>query len=479
MSAIAATKPARRRRAIPWLVALLIIVLIIGGAGFWLASAASAAINAVGALTVYRPAAFIAHDGCNYQPAVTGAIVTPGDSIRTDDKGRASITLPDGTLTRLAGGTEITLTSAHFAKDGNLHDANFFQKVGRTFVNVQHLVSGASFKVQGQAATASVRGTKFEVLVTGKGCVAAPSPSPGGKPPLADGSMLVKLFEGELDLDGKNHVHLTSGQQATSDPQGNVGNPGPIQPDPDDPFGAENEASDASNQGTTPGTEQVFVGNPIHNGETQTYSYSFAGGGIIKAALAWPGSQLQLKVKAPDGQTYTGDGDSPIVVVVNNAPAGIYTILVIGVSGLGAAGETPYLSVSALEQCVSANIDQNGAVRRGLTSEDLGKNIDVSGLSNLDLTIFGNSLAGAIVTGSGTYNGVSWTGTVVVFRHGGLLQIIAVQATVFGVAIPPEQTISQIGSVIGQDPNNINLGFQVDRLFTCNGVILIDGRTVG
>jgi len=103
----------------------------------------------------------------------------------------------------------------------------------------------------------------------------------------------------------------------------------------------------------------------------------------------------------------------------------------------------------------------------------------VSGLSNLDLTIFGNSLAGAIVAGSGTYNGVSWTGTVVVFRHGGLLQIIAVGATVFGVAIPPEQALNQIGSVIGQDPNNINLGFQVDRLFTCNGVILIDGRTVG
>ena len=158
--------------------------------------------------------------------------------------------------------------------------------------------------------------------------------------------------------------------------------------------------------------------------------------------------------------------------------AGIYTILVIGVSGLGAAGETPYLSVSALEQCVSADIDQNGAVRRGLTSDDLGTNINVSGLSNLDLTIFGNSLAGAIVAGSGTYNGVSWTGTVVIFRHGGLLQIIAVQATVFGVAIPPEQTISQLGSVIGQDPNNINLGFQVDRLFTCNGVIIIDGRTV-
>jgi len=53
-----------------------------------------------------------------------------------------------------------------------------------------------------QSAVASVRGTKFEVYIK------------------ADGTMIVKLFDGELDFDGKNHVHLTSGQQATADPQG-------------------------------------------------------------------------------------------------------------------------------------------------------------------------------------------------------------------------------------------------------------------
>jgi hypothetical protein len=37
--------------------------------------------------------------------------------------------------------------------------------------------------------------------------------------------------------------------------------------------------------------------------------------------------------------------------------------------------------------------------------------------------------------------------------------------------------MSQIATVIGQDPSNVNLGFTVDRLFTCNGVVIIDGRT--
>jgi hypothetical protein len=254
---VAAARPAQKRRGgYRLIIILLVVVLIVGAAFFWLSTAASAAPNAAATLTVFQPATSVAHGGGTFATASTGTVVQPGDSIKTDTKGRAAIQLPDGTLTRLAGGTQITLTSAHFNKSGNLHDVSIFQKIGRTFTNVQHLVSGASFKVGGQSATASVRGTKFEVVIN------------------ADGTMVVKLFEGQLDLDGKNHVHLNAGQQASVDAQANVGPAGPILPDPNDPFGYQIAASDASNAGTTPGTEQDFIGAPIHNGETQSYSYS-------------------------------------------------------------------------------------------------------------------------------------------------------------------------------------------------------------
>jgi hypothetical protein len=61
--------------------------------------------------------------------------------------------------------------------------------------------------------------------------------------------------------------------------------------------------------------------------------------------------------------------------------------------------------------------------------------------------------------------------------HGGALEIFAVGATVFGVSVPAQQIVQQIGTAIGQDPTNINPGFTVDRLFTCSGVLMIDGRT--
>src|SRR3977135_4277767 len=417
MSAVAARTPPPRRGGRRPGMALLLLVVIAAAGIYWLNLSAQAAVNVSATLTVYQPAASVSRSGGADATAPTGEQVQAGDKVKTDTKGRAAIQLPDGTLTRLASQTELTLDAAHFSKNGTLQEVKITERIGRTFTNVQHLVSGASFKVAGQSAVASVRGTKFEVYIK------------------ADGTMTVKLFDGELDFDGKNHVHLTKDQQATADPQGNIGPAGPIQPDPDDPFGPALAASAAVGAGTTPGTEQDFIGAPLHNGEQQTYTYSYAGGGLIKASLGYPGSAMQLKVQAPDGQIYTGTGPSPITVIVNNAPAGIYKVFVIGVSGLGAVGEEPFLAVAAVEQCVSADIDQNGAVRRGYSAKDLAASVQVSGLSNLRVTIAPTSPAGAVVTGTGTYNGVSWTGSVLLVAHSGAIEILAVGGTVFAVNV--------------------------------------------
>ncbi len=460
MSAVAARTPARRRGGRRLLILLVLVIVVVAGGIFWLNSAAQAAVNVSATLTVYQPITSLQRGSGDFAAANSGAQVQAGDSVETDTKGRASIQLPDGTLTRLASDTKVTLDAAHFSKNGALHDAKLSQKIGRTLTSVQHLVSGATFQVAGQSAVASVRGTKFEVYI---------------KP---DGTMIVKLYEGFLDFTGKNGsvVHLVAGQQATADPQGNIGPAGPIQPDPDDPFGPALDASAAVTTGTTPGTEQDFIGAPVHNGEQQQYRYSYAGGSLVKASLGYPGSAMQLKVQAPDGQMYTGSGKSPIVVSVTNAPAGIYVLTVVGVSGLGTVGEEPFLAVAAIESCVSSDIDQNGAVRRGYTDKDLASAVQVSGLSNLSVTIAPNSPAGAIVTGQGTYNGVGWTGSVLLVPHNGVVEIMAVGATVFGVSVPAQQIVTQIGSAIGQDPTNLNVGFIVDRLFACDSVVMIDGR---
>jgi hypothetical protein len=440
----------------------LIVVLIVGGGIYWLNRSAQAAINVSAILTVYQPTASVAPAGGGYATALTGAKVRAGDSVKTDTRGRASIQLPDGTLTRLASDTEITLDAAHFTKSGDLRDAKITQKIGRTFTSVQHLVSGATFDVAGQSAVASVRGTKFEVYT------------------LADGTMTVKLFDGQLLITSKTGTKVTlnapPGVQVTVSPLGNIGPTGPIQADPNDPFGPAILASAAAMTDTTPGTEQDFIGAPLHNGEQQTYTYSYAGGSLVKAALGYPGSAMRLRVQAPDGRVYTKDGHSPIVVEVTNAPAGIYQLFVIGVSGLGTTGEEPFLAVASVEPCVSSDIDQNRAVRHGYSAKDLAAAVQVSGLANLTLTIAQTSPAGAIVTGKGTYSGVGWTGSVLLVGHGGVIEVIAVGGSVFGVSVPAQQVVQQIGAAIGQDPTNLSPGYTVDRLFACHSVVMIDGR---
>lgn len=455
-----AAKPRRGGRRL--LVVLAVVVVVIAGALVWLNVAAQAQVEATGNLTVYQPVTSIAHGGGAASPATTGATVRGGDTVSTDAKGLAGIELPDGTLTRLAKNTTLTLDSAHFNKNGTQHDVSFTQQVGRTFTNVQHLVTGASFDVHGHAATASVRGTKFEVLID------------------STGAMTVKVFQGFVILhNGNGSVTINAGQQATASPTGTIGAPGPIVPDPDDPFGPALDASNAVSTDTTPGTEQDFIGAPLHNGEQQTYTYSYAGGNRVEASLGYPGSAMKLTVKTPDGQTMSANGKLPIVRV-DNAPAGIYTIVVDGISGLGAGGEEPFVAVASVEQCVSDDTERNGAIHRGYTAQDLINAVQssqVSGLSNLKLSLESDSIAGAIISASGTYNGVGWSGSVVLVAHNGVFDIMPTSGSVFGMNIPVQQLAQQIASVIGQDPSNVNPGFIVDRLFTCSSVLMVDGRT--
>src|SRR5205814_7515346 len=145
----------------------------------------------------------------------------------------------------------------------------------------------------------------------------------------------------------------------------------------------------------------------------------------------------------------------------------------------GTAGEEPFIAVASLESCASADVQQNGAVHRGYTSQDLIDAVQsgqVSGISNLKLRINDDSAAGAIITGKGSYNGVGWSGSVVLTAHNGVFDIMPTEGNVFGMNVPAQQVVQQIAAAIGQDPSNVNPGFMVDRLFTCNSVMMVDGH---
>src|SRR6202049_5370068 len=110
MSSVAARTPARGRGGRRVLIVLVLVILLVGGGIFWLNRSAQAAVSVSATLTVYQPIASLERSGSGaFKTASSGAMVQAGDSVSTDTKGRASIQLPDGTLTRVWRASHLTV----------------------------------------------------------------------------------------------------------------------------------------------------------------------------------------------------------------------------------------------------------------------------------------------------------------------------------------------------------------------------------
>src|SRR5205807_232946 len=146
------------------LIPVVLIVLLLVGGFYFLVVQAAASVSVPAQLVVLNPATTLVHGG-SAQPATSGAQVHENDQVRTDANGRSLIQFQDGSITRLAPSTQVTLTSAQFDSKGRLAKVGIGQQAGRTMNTVEKLVAGnASFTVSGHSANASVRGTKFEVV---------------------------------------------------------------------------------------------------------------------------------------------------------------------------------------------------------------------------------------------------------------------------------------------------------------------------
>src|SRR5919201_1477658 len=183
---------------------LLVLVLAVAGVVF-LPNAANAGARAPASVLVFAQTVQSKHGSAGYAPARSGEVLSAGDSLKTVNLGRAAIQFSDGSLTRLAPGTEVTVDQAQLQKSGALGQVSLTQRAGRTLSTVQRLINGGGFKVNGNSTSAEVRGTRFEVFL-------AP-----------DSSVVFKLFNGRLKVTApRGSVTLTDAQQVTVNPQGQL-----------------------------------------------------------------------------------------------------------------------------------------------------------------------------------------------------------------------------------------------------------------
>jgi len=469
-----APPPPKRRRGgcLGCLIPLLLIVLVGVGLFYFLVIQAAAAVSVPAQLLVLNPNTTLTHSG-NAQPAKSGALVNSGDVVRNDATGRSLIQFQDGSVVRLAPGTQVTLQSANFEQQGHLNNVSISQQAGRTLSTVEKLIGGnAHFSIGGHAANASVRGTKFEVIQN------------------TDGSFLLKVFVGLVNLAGSNgsQVNVPAGQQASASAAGAVSPPGPIANDPNDPFTlwlASEEAAKAAGQPAT--AETSFDQGAIGTGQTADQApYDTAGGEVI-GTLAYPGSNMQLLITDPNGLVHQAQGGSPgksgklVTVDIPNGPAGRYKVSVKGL----AVSPAEHFTVTMVTKfaCAANSVEAAGLVRNVLSQNDTRDVLINAGGTNVQVHFQGASAGGANLSGSGGFGGASiGAGALVYAAGGGNIGVVITRASLNGIDIKSQITDALVRGT-GRDLSSLSVGYQVDRVYTCAGkgdtFLVIEGSAPG
>lgn len=102
--------------------------------------------------------------GSDFASATDGAVLYVGSAVRTSADARAVITLFEGSTVELEPASDITIEAATMSGGSTI--VQLAQSLGRSWHVVTHLTTADSrYEVRTPAATASVRGTAFEVAV--------------------------------------------------------------------------------------------------------------------------------------------------------------------------------------------------------------------------------------------------------------------------------------------------------------------------
>jgi FecR-like protein len=435
------------------IVIAIVVALLLGSGYFFLVAQAQAGVASPAALLVFSTPVDVGHNDSGYIPASSGQSLEAGSSVRTGDTGRATIQFPDGTLTRLAPDTTVTVQAAQLTNAGNLKSATILQKIGRTLSVVQHLAGGSDFNVGGHAVSAEVRGTEFEVLVRG------------------DGSNLIKVFDGTVKVSGKTTVLVTKGQEIAADANGNLSAPRPIQPDRADPYQlvAQCEAT-VSGGGNSTGTMQVSSGDNLATGQTAEADYQ-SGGGIVTVALCYPGSLMTLTVTDPNGTVHsTRTGGSPVVGHIDGPP-GLWRAVV---HAADAAGGEPWAVAFATNAvCGGPKVDNGSVVRETLSNAQLSQSLAESGASGITIQVQGASSNSARIYYYSNIGGIELSWTIDFYAATPNLGWVLTQITFRGINVTT-QVVSRL-TAAGASISSIPTDFIVDRVYSCVGP---DGNTM-
>ena len=421
---------------------LLVVILLVGGGWYFLVIQASAAVTAPATLILFNQGVTV-----NQRPGTPGQALNANDEVRTDAKGHAAIQFPDGSFVRMAPNSEVQVTQVQLQRNGNLQTAEVTNKVGRTLVNVQHLVSGATFKVDGHSVTAAVRGTEFELLVR------------------SDNTQKLWVFVGSVRVSGKTVITMAAGQEIDIDPNGILTNLRSNQFDASDPFPVTQQCSTVASSGTNPGTMQASTGDTLTGGQSQEQDY-YSPGGNLTIAFCYAGSLMSVTVTDPNGAQFSRQGSPPIALKINNGPPGVYRAVVRAIN-VPAAGEAYSVAFATDAACVDGDVDTGTSVRKTLSTAKIANDLAQSGVQGVSLQVQETSPTSARIYFYGSYGGISTEWHVTFYSAMPNLGAVITQVTLNGINVTT-QLINYLGSAhvsISAIPQD----FVIERVYSCAG----------
>jgi hypothetical protein len=438
------------------LLVLVLIALLIGGAGYFVfVVQASAAVTAPASLVVINQPITV-----NGNPGLAGQSLNAGDTVSTGTAGHGAIVFPDGSEMRLAPVTTVQVNTVQLQKTGNIQAISMTEKVGRTFTNVQHLANGASFTVQGHSVSAAVRGTQFEILVR------------------ADHTNRIWVFVGTVRVSGKRSITMTAGQELDVDANGNLTNLRSSTFDPSDPFPMAQQCSSSVTGGNNTGTVASSYGDPLTNGQSAETDY-YSPGGNLSLSFCYPGSLMSVTLTDPNGAQQTRQGAAPITIHVPNGPPGVYRALVRALN-VAPSGEAYSVAFATDAPCSADAIDTGGVVRETLSNSQIAAALAQSGSNGVTIYVSGTSPNSARIVYYSDVGGVPISWTVDFYAATPDLGAVITQVTVHGVNVTT-QVISNLSSFGVHSINANPSGFVVDRVYSCatadgDGLMVVEGH---
>lgn len=380
-------------------------------------------------------------------PGTPGQQLNAGNSVATGEGGYGAIDFPDGSYMRLSPNTTVQVTRVQLQKNGNVQAIALTQKVGRTFTNVQHIASGASFSVAGHSVNAEVRGTQFEVLVN------------------PNGTNVIKVFSGTVTVTGRGRtVTLTAGQQITVGADGTLGTITPITPDPQDPYPLAAQCGNGVAPGNQAGTTQTSTGDSVAPGAAPEVDYNSPGGNVTMQ-LCYPGSLMSVTVTDPNGAPHTKQGASPVTVKIPNGPAGLSRAVVHAID-VPAGGEAYAVSFATDAPCSAASVDSGGVVRQTLSNSQIATALAESGISGVTIYVAGAAPTSARIVYYSDSGGAQISWKIDFYAAPPDLKAVITEVTVHGIDVKTDviSTFTQFG---GHSISSIPSGFVVDRVYSC------------